>query len=122
MLKKIVFLFVIITQINTLMQAQKESHPFAFMFGTWKGQGIISSPEGKKITDITEHVYCKLGCSIIVVEGLGTRTDSSTGEKTIVHDAFGIITQNKETKQWFMRAYRNEDVIDVEVKLNGDKK
>lgn len=122
MYKKWLFFIFILMHTNIHSQAQKESHPLSFMFGTWKGQGVISSPEGKKITDITEHVYCKLGCSILVVEGLGTRTDSATGEKSIVHDAFGIITRNQETGKWFMRAYRNEDVIDVEVKRMEEKK
>ena len=107
---------------NVNVQAQKVNSPLSFMFGTWEGQGIISSPDGKKVTDITEHVYCKLDCSIIVVEGLGTRTDSITGEKTIVHDAFGIFTHNKENDQWWMRAYRNGDVIDVAVKLTEGNK
>lgn len=91
-------------QTNMLAEAQSNLSPLSFMFGTWKGSGTISSPEGKKVTDITENVSTKMSGTLIVVEGLGTRTDPATGEKTIVHDAFGILTQDKTSRQWMMRA------------------
>ncbi|MBL7772779.1 MAG: hypothetical protein JNM95_07960 [Chitinophagaceae bacterium] len=117
MYKIIITVIYILMQTTMLSQVQSETNPLSFMFGTWKGRGIISSPEGKKETDITEQVSSKLNGSIVVVEGLGTRTDASTGQKQVVHDAFGILTQDKTTKRWMMRAYRNDEVIDVEVTI-----
>jgi hypothetical protein len=104
----------------TFTFAQSDTNPLSFMVGNWKGSGWVMSQNGKQFTNVTETVACKLDCSVLAVDGLGTQLDSLTNEEVVVHDAYGVISKDPTTEKWMMRAYRMGDVIDAEIKFVGD--
>ncbi|MFD2823368.1 hypothetical protein ACFS5M_06780 [Lacinutrix iliipiscaria] len=92
-----------------------------FMVGEWKGTGWMMTRNGKETTEITEKVEYKLENDIMVVEGLGTKTDSITKETKIVHDAFGVIFFDLKSNSLMINAYKKGEFIQSEIVLIEDK-
>lgn len=101
--------------------AQSESNPLSFMIGEWKGNGWMMTPNGKQFTSITENVTCKLGCSVLAVDGLGTKLDSLSNKLIEVHNAYGVISRDIHNGKWIMRAYRKGEVTDTEIVFVTEK-
>ena len=101
--------------------AQSAGNKLSFIAGEWQGTGWMMTRNGKEFSSVTEKAECKQNCSIIVVTGLGTKTDSLTNEIITVHDAFGIITYDKKTGEHFMRAYKNGEVTESEIEFIAEK-
>jgi hypothetical protein len=94
-------------------QQTETSHPLerlTFMVGEWQGTGWMMTQTGKIFNDVWENIECKLDCHVFAVDGLGTMTDSITGETTVTHDAFGIISYNPEAEAIQLRAYKEDSV------------
>lgn len=81
----------------------------------------MMTQNGKLLSQVTEKAECKLDCNIITVSGLGTRTDSLTNQTKVVHDAFGTITYDKATNQFYMRAYKTDNVIETAIEFIAEK-
>ncbi|MBL7828464.1 MAG: hypothetical protein JNJ57_17660 [Saprospiraceae bacterium] len=103
------------------VHAQNESNPLSFMIGKWEGSGWMMTQNGKQFTHITENVACKLDCTVLSVEGLGTKLDTLTNKQITVHDAFGVISKDMKNNKWVMRAYRKGEAIDAEIVFVAEK-
>lgn len=96
-------------------------HKLDFMIGEWEGNGWMMTRNGKEIAKIKEKVEYKLEKDIIVVEGLGTKTDSITNEKKIVHNALGIIFFDAKTNSLMIDAYKKGESIQSKIEFIEDK-
>jgi len=116
--------------VGTLMaQAQDEAmskenllDKLKFIIGEWEGEGWMMTQTGKQFTKIKETASCKAGCTVLALEGLGTKLDTITKEKKIVHDAFGVIYLDSKTNTLAMRAYKDGYVNESEIEFISDKK
>ena len=111
--------FVLIIPVQPQQRVSETDNPIEklnFLIGTWEGEGWMMTQAGRETSKISETASCKASCSVIVVEGLGVKTDPETQEETIVHDAFGVIYIDTETNELAMRAYKdgraNESLIE----------
>lgn len=68
-----------------------------------------------------EVVQCKLGCDMYIVDGLGTRVDSVSGNTQVVHEAFGVLTLDKVTSNWMMRAFTKYGEVESVIKFLDEK-
>lgn len=98
-----------------LVEPGTPKNQLSFMVGEWHGEGWQMTRTGKETSMIKEIAECKLDCNIIAVSGLGTKTDPTTGETTVVHEAFGVITYDQNTGKHMIRAYKENDVIESEI-------
>lgn len=72
----------------------------AFMTGTWKGTGWMMGQGGSRSEfDQREDIRFKLDSTLLVVEGTGT-----AGGK-VVHNAYAILTWNKNEDKYSFRSY-----------------
>ena len=94
----------------------------SFIVGEWHGKEWMMTKNGKQLSEVTEIAECKQNCNIIIVTGLGIKTDSLTNKSQTVHDAFGVISFDKKAGKYMMRAYRNGEATDSELKIISDKK
>ena len=92
-----------------------------FMIGTWEGDAWKMMPTGKEVTTMKETVQCKIGCDVLVVDGLGIRINGATGKEEVVHEAFGVITYDKASGSWMMKAYTKYGSVESVVKFLGEK-
>lgn len=103
---------------------QEEASPmkkFQFMIGDWKGSGWLMTRTGKSPADITEKAECKLDCEVIAFQGRGVRRDSVTNTVVVVHDAYGVISFDKKSGKYMVRAYKKEGIVDSELEVIGEK-
>lgn len=127
-MKKLVFIVVLILLNSMVLKAQKVDtmenpmNNLNFMLGEWEGTGWMMTREGKEESDMREKVECKQGCNIMIVEGLGTKTDPDTKELKISHEAFGVITYNFDTKSYQLRAYKDGNVTVSDIEMISDNK
>jgi hypothetical protein len=120
-MKKIALILAFTLLNSAVFFAQNDNNQLSFMIGKWKGSGWMMTQNGKQFTNITENVMCKLECSVLSVEGLGTKLDSISNEQITVHDAYGVISKDVKNNSWVMRAYKKGDVIDAEIVILGEK-
>jgi hypothetical protein len=95
--------------------------PLNFMLGKWEGHAWTMTREGKMESKINENIYCKTNCNIMVAEGLGTKIDPETNEIIVVHDAFGVMYVDPETKKMTLRAYKDNKITTSEIEIIEDK-
>lgn len=110
------------------MQAQNDSlnhkatiDKLDFMIGEWEGNGWMMTRNGKENAKINEKVQYKLENDIMVVEGLGTKTDSITNEQKIVHNAFGIIFFDTKANSLMIDAYKEGESIQSKIEFIEEK-
>ncbi|NVK52087.1 MAG: hypothetical protein HWD85_04075 [Flavobacteriaceae bacterium] len=92
-----------------------------FMIGEWEGTSWMMTRKGKENSVVKEKAEYKLGKSIIVVEGIGTKTDTIKNNTTTIHNAFGIISYDSEKKRLLMNAYKNGESTLSEIKFIANK-
>jgi hypothetical protein len=73
-----------------------------FMDGEWRGEAVITGPEGRLVLTQTERVGPLLGGSIKVIEGRGYAPDGSTR-----FNAFAIISWDERAGRYGFRSYAN---------------
>lgn len=127
-MKTLLCYFIFILSISSSVFSQSSSEPIKnameplqFMLGKWEGNSWAMTREGKVESKINEHIYCKTDCNIMVAEGLGTKVDPETNEIIIVHDAYGVMFVDPETKKLTLRAYKDNKISISEIKLIADK-
>jgi hypothetical protein len=102
-----------------LMDAQRQGmKAFDALDGTWRGQAIVSQPDGTKLTlTQTERVGPMLDGSIKIIEGLAY---DSTG-RPAGFNAFAIISYAPDTQKYNFRSYAQGRMGDfpLEVRPNG---
>lgn len=76
---------------------------------------------GRSESVTLEKVEYKLDSSIIVVEGLGTITDSLTNVTTVIHNAFGVIFFDSKTNSLAMNAYKDGESTLSKIEFIGEK-
>lgn len=127
-MKKLVLIIALALADSLAMQAQQSHiaenpmHNLNFMLGEWEGAGWMMTRDGKEESDMREKVECKQGCNIMIVEGLGTKIDVETKEQKIIHEAFGVITYNFDTKSYQLRAYKDGNVTVSDIEMISDNK
>ena len=95
----------------------------SFMKGTWKGEGWIFKNREKKEFIQTETIAPKVDNSILVIDGIGFAKDSISVTTQVIHNAFGVISFNKEKNMMTMLSYSSTGgKMENEIKLLGDKK
>lgn len=92
-----------------------------FMVGEWEGHGWTMTRAGRSESETIEKVEYKLDSSIIVVEGLGTKTDSATQTTKVVHNAFGVIYCDRESNSLFMNAYKDGESTNSKIEFLEEK-
>jgi len=93
----------------------------SFMLGEWQGTGFMLTQSGKIYTDVWENVECKVGCTVLAIDGLGTMTDSVTQETIVIHDAFGVIFYDTDAQAIKMRAYKKEGLAASVIEFPEEK-
>ena len=121
-MKKISIAVLIFFCVNNILYAQKEPpidpmNKIRFLVGEWEGTGWKMTQTGKQYTSAFEKVKCRLDCSILMVDGLGVKTDSVTKETKIVHEAFGIIYYDAKSKSIAIRAYTKDGVTESPIEF-----
>ncbi len=99
--------------------AVKEAlQPLAFLVGTWEGEGWMMMGRGQRSTSqVIETAQWKLDGTVLLVEGLGTRTDEN-GDTHTVHNAMGVISYDAATQNYLFRAYRTGgQYVDADVTM-----
>ena len=91
---------------NDATMIQNSVKNLSFMIGDWEGKGWTATREGKVFSDVKEKAEYKLDSSILIVEGLGTKTDAISKEVKVVHNAFGVIFFNSTDNSLNIRAYK----------------
>ena len=126
-MKNIIYVFILIIGFNFL-QAQNDSiknlvslDKLDFMIGEWEGTGWMLTRNGKENARIKEKAEYKLEKGIMVVEGLGTKTDSITNVNKIVHNAYGIIFFDSKTNFLTIDAYKNGESIQSKIEFLEEK-
>jgi hypothetical protein len=115
-------LFIVLSCLPGIQGHAQSSKPtLDFMVGTWLGTGWKMMPTGKEETTIKEVAQCRLGCSMYIVDGLGTRMDIN-GQEQVVHEAFGVFNYNTGKGAWTIKAYTSYGVADSDIEILGDKK
>lgn len=67
-------------------------HPVARMVGTWRGTVTAMGRDGQWHMGVAvERARWNLAGTAIIVEGYGYSEDPATGERTVRHDALGVI-------------------------------
>jgi len=127
-MKKLTLITLILIIGINFSQAQNDStatklsvEKLDFMVGEWEGTGWMMTRNGKEQSIIKEKAEFKLDKSIIVVEGLGTKTDTITNEVKIIHNAFGIIFFDSKNNKLSMNAYKNGESTQSEIEFIKDK-
>jgi hypothetical protein len=125
--KNIIKVLILLIGVN-FTQAQNDSlnksitlSKLDYMIGEWEGTGWMMTRNGKENTEIREKAEYKLEKDIMVVEGLGTKTDSITKEVKAVHDAFGIIYFDSKSKSLMINAYKKGESIQSEIVFIEEK-
>ena len=88
--------------------------------GEWKGTGWASAGRDERYDfTIVEKVQRKVGGSVLLIEGRGTRK-ADAGEAIVVHEALAVVSYDDRAKRYRWRAHdlRGQD-IDVDPKV-GD--
>ncbi|WP_162919930.1 hypothetical protein [Hanstruepera ponticola] len=106
---------------NNLEKVTNAMEPLHFMLGTWEGDAWTMTREGRVESRIKEQIYCKTDCNIMVAEGLGTKTDAETNETVVVHEAFGVMYVDPETKKLMLRAYKDNKISISEIDIISEK-
>ena len=86
--------------------------------GEWKGTGWSSTKgdERREFT-IVEKVQRKLGGSVLLIEGRGTRK-ADNGETVVTHEAFAVVSYDDKAKRYRWRAHDiRGQMLDIEPKL-----
>ena len=91
---------------NDTTTIQNSIRNLSFMTGDWEGVGWTSTRDGKVFSDVKEKVEYKLDSSILIVEGLGSKTDTISKEVKVVHNAFGVIFFDSLNNSLNIRAYK----------------
>ncbi len=90
----------------------------SFMLGTWTGDGWIRMGPKKETFQLTEIISSKVDGAVLSIDGLGVATDSVTNETKKVHDAFGVVYYDAETKEFRITAFSSAAAKkDVEFKV-----
>lgn len=120
----IIMAFLMMTPTFSQNQPEKVTNatePLHFMLGTWEGDSWSMTREGKVDSKIKEKIYCKTDCNIMIAEGLGTKTNPETNETVVVHDAFGVMYVDPDTKKFMLRAYRDNKISISEIEIISEK-
>jgi hypothetical protein len=76
-----------------------------FIAGNWAGSGWIQMGPEKHEFNQSEKVTIKVNGTIVQIDGLGI---DAKDNKTVIHNAFAIITYSPETRQFGMQAFRGD--------------
>jgi hypothetical protein len=94
-----------------------------YMPGHGEGEGwIMMGPDNRQLFKQSETVDAKAGGLVFTIEGTGIQIDPESGEEVIVHDAFGILTFNKDSMRYEITSWsaiRGE--ITVEFRITGNR-
>lgn len=95
----------------------------SFMEGTWIGDGWIMMGREKKEFVQTETITPKVNNTILVIEGLGLSKDTSLTQRQVIHDAFGIISFDKDNGRMMMTSFATTGgKTETELMLIGEKR
>jgi hypothetical protein len=86
--------------------------------GEWKGSGWVATGAGEReeFTNI-EKVQPKVGGSILLIEGHGTRKKES-GAGVPIHEALAVLSYDQKTQRYRWRAHDiRGQALDVEAQL-----
>jgi hypothetical protein len=86
--------------------------------GTWKGSGWASSGRDRRHDfTIVEKVQRKVGGSVLLVEGRGTRK-AEKGREVVVHEALAVVSYDDKARRYRWQAHDlRGQAIDVEPKV-----
>lgn len=80
-----------------VIKAMKE---VAFLVGEWEGDSWYMVDGKKEPSKISEKIALKAGGSVLSLEGRGVNAEGQ-----VVHDAFGILYYDTQSKEYRMRSF-----------------
>lgn len=94
-----------------------------FLLGRWEGEGRMRMGPGEpKPTQVTEHVYEKVGGRVIVLEGHGTTPGAEGAPPVTVHQAFGVLAWDPDAGEYLLRAFRGDGrFVDADVEVGDER-
>ena len=94
-----------------------------WLIGSWKGDGWFQTGRDKRFEFYQEEtVISKLSGTIITIEGLGISKQSSTENPIVIHNAFAVLSEDKRSGKFLMRAYTKEGkYIEADAKIENGK-
>ena len=96
----------------------KATDSLSFMLATWTGDGWIRMGPKKETFQLTEVITSKVDGAVISIDGIGVTTDSVTNVTKKVHDAFGVVYYDEESKGFRISAFSSAATKkDVEFKV-----
>ena len=86
--------------------------------GEWKGTGWVSlGRDERRDFTIVEKVQRKVGGSVLLIEGRGTKK-ADKGEEVVVHEALAVLSYDEKAKRYRWRAHDlRGQAINVEPKV-----
>lgn len=92
-----------------------------FWVGTWKGEGWMMAPDGKRHSfTVDEMIEKKLGGTILLIEGIGRNKDD---EGAIGHHALAVLSYDPAANRYAMQSYlANGRSTKADVTITGDHK
>ncbi|HLT73547.1 MAG TPA: hypothetical protein VKZ68_00635 [Ohtaekwangia sp.] len=109
----VTILFIASTMVGNMVLAQtaapKTDSPmdvFRAWEGHWQGEGSIQrGPRQPEKSFVNEYITRKLNGTIVVVEGIGTKTGITSNKDTVVHHAFGVINFDQASNTYKFQTY-----------------
>lgn len=95
----------VLVSFNFLQAQAPKENPLSHvqpLTGQWSGSGWMRTPQGETVTfDQTEKVSSQLAGNLLVVEGIGYKSDS----KDKIFQAFGVLNYSATSNEYIFNAY-----------------
>jgi len=108
---------------NTKSQdSLKSIDQLSFMQGSWEGSGWIM--KGRERKEFVQHeiIKSRVDNTILMIDGVGYDKESLNSERKIIHNAFGVISYNKELNSITMLSFSTiGNKMENKITLVGEK-
>ncbi len=104
------------------MSSKEKMKVFDSWVGRWQGEGSMQMGPGEpKKSSVDENIESKLDGTVLLIEGLGRRTDPETKKEIIVHHALAILSYDQYSNQYKFRSHLEDGrSTDAWVIVTGD--
>ena len=80
-----------------------------FLIGQWRGEGyILMGRNDRRAFRQSETVQSKVDGTVLVIDGLGKGVKPGESAESIIHEAFAVISYNKQSKLFRWQAFRGD--------------
>lgn len=95
-----------------------EMSRLSFLVGQWRGEGwILMGRNERRTFRQSETVQSKVDGTVLVIDGLGKGVKTGDLAESVIHNAFAVISYDKDAKKFRWQAFRGDgtsfDVVPV---------